>query len=452
MVLSKLEQYGKNFQLKVIASLLIDKKFLKNTIDSLISDYFENESYKWVIDEIIKYYEEFHTTVTPEVLKVAIKKINNDVLQLSVTDSLKEAYHLSDTSEDLDWVKKEFRNFCINQQMKSAILNSVDLLNIGDYDGIKSLISKAMRADTDKNIGLNYKIDVESRYRKDDRNAIPFPWKTFNDITQGGMGGGDLILIFGNPKGGKSWSVIDIGAFAAQLGYNVLHYSLELGEGYTGKRYDSALTGIDVSEIHNHRSHVETIMKNLKGRIIIKEYPPKRASFSTIEAHMHQLENEENFKPDLIIIDYLDYIKTKSKKDRKEEIDDVYVYAKGLAKELNIPIISPSQANRTGAGEGILESQHAAGSYDKIMIADILISLARTRKDKKLKTGKWHIMGNRYGPDGLTFSSTIDTSNGKIEISEIPLDDDEIDKDTVMVGAFDEDDKDYLRTKFFNKE
>jgi hypothetical protein len=125
----------------------------------------------------------------------------------------------------------------------------------------------------------------------------------------------------------------------------------------------------------------------------------------------------------MIIIDYLDLLRTKGRKERKDEIDDVYTDAKGLAKELGIPVVSPSQANRTGAEEGILQAKNAAGSYDKIMIGDIIISLARGRKDKVNGSGNWHFIKNRYGADGLTFGSKINTANGYIDIYDQPLDD-----------------------------
>jgi len=85
------------------------------------------------------------------------------------------------------------------------------------------------------------------------------------------------------------------------------------------------------------------------------------------------------------------------------------------------------------------------------MIGDIIISLARGRKDKVNGTGRWHFMKNRYGADGLTFGSKIDTSNGKIDIYETPLDDDE-EGDIKPVNAFtsvNTDDRDYLQQKFF---
>ena len=384
--LSSLSKYGHSFQTKVLGALLTQRDFLLNIADSLDSEYFESQAHKWIIEYIIKYFNQYHTYPTIETLSIEIKKIDNEVLRISLTDALREAYKMSDVS-DLEWVEEEFSSFCKNQQMKKAIMTSVDLLNLGDYDGIRSLINMAMKAGEEKNIGHLYEADVEARYRDDDRNAIPFPWKTFNELTQGGYGKGDLVLIFGNPGGGKSWGVIAMGAYAAALGYNVVHYTLELSEGYVGKRYDAVFSGVDVDKLNYHRSEVEEAIGKVKGKIVIKEYAPKRASLDTIEAHLQQLEHQNEFKPDLIIIDYLDLLRTKGRKERKDEIDDVYTEAKGLAKQLCIPIVSPSQANRTGADKDILQAENAAGSYDKIMIGDIIISLARGRKDKVNGTG-----------------------------------------------------------------
>lgn len=453
--LNSLNLYGNTFQIKVLGALLTQREFLLNIVDSLDEDYFESSAHKWIINFIIEYFNDYHTYPTVETVSIQIKKIENEVLKISLIDALKEAYKMADVS-DLEWVEKEFSNFCRNQQMKKAIMTSVDLLNVGDYEGIHHIINSAMKAGEEKNIGHIYDKDMEQRYRDDDRHPVPFPWPVFNNLTEGGPGKGDLVLVFGNPGGGKSWAVADIGAYAAMMGYNVLHYTLELTEGYLGKRYDALITGIDVTDLKNHKEEVKEALKNLKGRIIIKGYPPRRASFDTLKSHIEQLKNQEEFTADLIIIDYLDYVRTRARKDRKEEIDDVYVDAKALAAEEGVPVISPSQANRTGAKEDILEAEHAAGSYDKIMIADIIISLARGRKDKINGTGRWHIMKNRYGPDGLTFGSKINTLNGHIEIDSYPIDDNEFDEDKNKSNFTDvsNDDKYLLRDKFkkFEKE
>jgi len=123
-------------------------------------------------------------------------------------------------------------------------------------------------------------------------------------------------------------------------------------------------------------------------------------------------------EPDLIIIDYVDLLSSKRKTiDRKGEIDDIYTSTKGLARELDIPVWSVSQVNRAGAKDNIVEGDKAAGSYDKIMITDVCISLSRQRKDKVEGTGRFHIMKNRYGMDGLTFGVKADTSTGHFEVS-----------------------------------
>ena len=455
--LQKLSTYGPVFQVKVLGALLTQRQFLINIIDSLDSEYFESSAHKWVVEYVQKYFGEYHTTPTVETMSIEVKKIENEVLRISIVEALKEAYKMSDQS-DLDWVEAEFSNFCRNQQVKKAILNSVQLLEMNDFDSILQLINKAVRAGEDKTVGLDYNLDIEARYREDDRNCIPFPWGTFNELTQGGYGKGDLVLVFGNPGGGKSWAVTAMGAYAAALGYNVVHYTLELGEGYIGKRYDAIFSGIDVDKLSTHRKEVDAIVGKVKGKVIIKEYPPKRASFDTIEAHLQQLEHQNDFKPDLIIIDYLDYMRTKGRKERKDEIDDVYVAAKAFGKEKGIPIVSPSQANRTAAKSDIIEGDNAAGSYDKIMIGDIIISLARKRKDKIEGTGRFHIMKNRYGADGMTFKAKINTSNGFIEVDSDPLDDDDIEtsitnkKPVNDFSNVDVEERQLLQQKFFKLE
>jgi hypothetical protein len=455
--LGKLNQYGPVFQVKVLGALLTQRQFLLNIVDSLDSDYFESSANKWVVEYIQKYFSEYHTTPTVEIMSIEVKKIENEVLRISIVEALKEAYKLSDQS-DIEWVEAEFSSFCRNQQVKKAILSSVQLLEMNDFDSILQLISKAVTAGEEKTVGLDYNIDIEARYREDDRRCIPFPWPVFNEMTQGGYGKGDLVLMFGNPGGGKSWAVTAMGAYAAALGYNVVHYSLELGEGYVGKRYDAVFSGIDVDKLHLHRTEVDEVVGKVKGKVIIKEYPPKRASFDTIEAHLQQLEHQNDFKPDLIIIDYLDYMRTRSRKDRKEEIDDVYVAAKAFAKERGVPLVSPSQANRGAAKSDIIEGDNAAGSYEKIMIGDIILSLARKRKDKIEGTGNWHIMKNRYGADGMTFRSRINTSNGYIDIDQNPVDDDDIEtsstnnKPTNNFSNVDVEERQMLQKKFFRLE
>ena len=148
MTLKSLNNYGPDFQIKAISSLLTHKEFLTNIHDIISDEFFENNAHKWVIKEILKYYDKYHTTPTLETLKIELQKVDNDVLQLSIKEQLKLAYVSSD--EDLKYVQEEFTNFCRNQQLKKALMSSVDLLKAGDFDGIRYLVDGALKAGQDK--------------------------------------------------------------------------------------------------------------------------------------------------------------------------------------------------------------------------------------------------------------------------------------------------------------
>ena len=413
--LSNIESYGSLFQLKVISSLLTYKKFLINIHDIIDVDNFENPSVKWIIKTILQYYNKFHTVPDLDTLKIELKKVDNEVLQIAIKEKLKEAYIAS--NEDLQYVQEEFTTFCKNQQLKKALLSSANLLEAGDFDGIRLLVNNALKAGTDKNVGHEYILDIESRYREDARGVIiSTPWPTFNELLQGGLGAGDFGLIFGNPGGGKSWTLIALGGFAVKMGYNVLHYTLELGEDYVGRRYDSYFTNVEAKEISRHKDKVDDLIPQLPGKLIIKSFPPKRANINTIEAHLQKCK-DVGFEPDLILIDYADLMSsTNRKSENKAEIDDIYLDIKGLAKEIEKPIWSVSQVNREGAKEDVIEGTHAQGSYDKIFITDFCASLSRKKEDKVAGTGRFHIMKNRYGDDGMTYQAKINTGTGHFEI------------------------------------
>jgi replicative DNA helicase len=419
--LTSLNQYGISFQIKVINSLLKHKEFLTNIYDVLDVEHFDNPAHKWLIEEIVRYYAKYHTTPSLDYLSAEVKKIPNEVLKVSVVEQLKDAYKV--INDDQEYVEQEFSNFCRNQQLKGAIFKSIELLEKGDYDSIIQEVQRATKAGQDKNIGHEYVKDVESRYRVEERGCVPTGWPVVDELLAGGLGKGDFGIVFGNPGGGKSWMLIALGAEAVKLGYNVLHYTLELSEVYVGRRYDASFVESNIETVSFNREKVEERIKELPGQLIVKEYSPGRASMSTIEAHIQKCK-DLGFEADLIIIDYVDLLHSGRKfADKKEELDDVYTAAKSLAREMKVPVWTVSQVNRMGAKDDIIEADKAAGSYGKIMVADFAMSLSRKRQDKVEGTGRIHIMKNRYGMDGMTYAAKIDTNIGKITIEAGELDD-----------------------------
>lgn len=453
--LNQLSAYGVGFQVKVLNSLLKNKEFLININDILEAESFDNPAHKWIVEETLLFYSLYHTTPSLDFLSVEVKKIENEVLRVSIVEQLKEAYKI--TNDDKEFVEQEFANFCRNQQLKKALFLSVELYEKGDIDSIWGLMDKTRKAGTEKNIGHEYNIDIESRYRIEERSPIPTGWSIIDELLGGGLGSGDLGLIFGNPGGGKSWCLVAIGAMAVKLGFNVIYYTLELSETYVGKRFDACFTGIDTDKVAFNRERVEKVVTGLPGKLIVKEYSPGKAGISTLESHIQKC-TDLGTKPDLVLIDYVDLLRSKkTNREKKDEIDDVYTATKGLARDLKIPIWTVSQVNRMGAKDDIIEADKAAGSYDKIMIADFALSLSRKRQDKVNGTGRIHLMKNRYGMDGMTYSAKINTSIGHIEISTSELDDSmftppgspQQTSGSNSFANFSRDDREVLSKKFF---
>jgi hypothetical protein len=449
-MINKLSQYNFTFQIKVIYSLLHDKVFLQQVMDILSEDDFENEANAWIVTQIKNYYYTYNTNPTIDVLKIEIKKIDNEVLKVAIVENLREVYKVQN-HDDAEYIKTEFITFCKNQQLKKALLTSVDLLGMGQYDDIRRLIDNALKSGEDKDLGHEYNVDTESRFRAENRTCIPTPWPVVNNLLNGGLGSGELGIVTAGPGGAKTWHMIAIGAHAIECGFTVLHYTLELSDIYVGRRYDAYFTEISVNDVVNYKDKAIDIISSLPGQLIVKSYPPKRATLFTIENHLRKCIGR-GIKPDLVIIDYPDLLKPAGKNIGKESIDDIYVETRGLAGELQIPIWIPSQVNRAGAKDAIIEGDKIAGSYDKLMIGDFVMSVSRLKKDKVNGTGRHHIIKSRFSFDGMTYRSKIDTSTGRIEINPTEIDEDEIEKikdvRTQKGTDFDNDDKSFLHQKF----
>ena len=122
-------------------------------------------------------------------------------------------------------------------------------------------------------------------------------------------------------------------------------------------------------------------------------------------------------KPDLIIVDYADLLRGAGKEIRLE-LGNIYEDLRGMAGEYEIPVWTASQANRSALEDDVIGAEKIAESYSKIMTADFVLSLSRKIEDKIAGTGRWHVIKNRFGPDGITFPSKMNMSNGQIDIYE----------------------------------
>ena len=407
-------KFGTSFQIKIISALLSDRIFLQTVYDIIKPEMFDSDANEWLVQKTLSHFDEYSQLPTLDVFKNEVNKVERDVLKQSVVDNLKQAWnHLE--SDDLDYVKEQTLEFCKNQTFKGAILESVGLLEEGKFDVIKSLIDSAMKAGQDTDIGHEYKENIVERYESTVRNVIPTGWDAIDELVDGGFGKGELIMFAAPPGIGKSWALVNVGMAAAKKGKTVVHYTLELNEGYVGQRYDSVLTGIAVPNLKFNLDDVRTQVENLSGDIIVKHWPTKSAGLNTMRASLDKLKLQGK-TPDIIIVDYADLLKGNSRKERHEELEEIVEGLRGIAGEYEVPLYTASQINRSGAEDDIITGTKIAGSFSKLMTADFVVSLSRKIEDKLAGTGRWHVIKNRFGPDGMTLPSKANMSNGIINI------------------------------------
>jgi replicative DNA helicase len=415
----KLSTYGHNFQVKVISSLLTDRIFLQQVSDIMAPDYFESQANQWIVETIKTYFIDYGSIPTLDVFKIKTQEESSDILKTSIVDNLREVFKYVE-SDDLDFVKEESLKFCKNQEIKKAIMDSVDLLKRGQYEDIKKRIDEAMKAGADKDIGYEYLLGIAERYTDNVRNTMPTCWPLINDLAGGGFGKGELVIFVAGPGGGKSTAMMNIGAHILKKGLRVVHYTMELTEAYVSQRYDAVITGIATQNLKYHIEDIETELKKITGELIVKYYPTKTASVSSLKAHMDKLILQGK-KPDIVIVDYADLLRGSGKAGRDalhQELENIYEDLRGLAGEYEVPVFTASQANRSSAESDIITGEQVASSFAKIMIGDFVISLSRKVTDKIAGTGRWYVIKNRFGPDGLTLPSRLNMSNGRIDIFE----------------------------------
>lgn len=411
----KLNTFGYNFQVKILASLFKDRGFLNQVVDILDTKFFENQANQFIVDSIKDYFQNYKNTPSMEVMKVKVDELDDPILKQVVVDQLKQVT-LNMQADDLQFIQEKTLEFCKNQKLKHAIMESVNLLNNSQYDDIKTIIDAALKAGADRDVGLEYMEHIELRYEESMRNPITTGWEVIDDLTQGGLGAGELGVVVAPAGIGKSWLLANVGANAVKAGLKVIHYTLELNQAYVGLRYDSIFTGIPNQELKNNIDKIKKRLEKIPGEMIIKYYPTKGATVNMIASHIEKCKLQ-GFSPDVVIVDYADLLRAgTARRDIRHELGSIYENLRGLAGELELPVWTASQANRSALEDDAIGAEKISEDYSKIMTADYVMSLSRKVEDKVAGTGRIHIIKNRFGSDGITLPCKMNASNGAIEI------------------------------------
>ena len=208
--------------------------------------------------------------------------------------------------------------------------------------GIQSLITQAVER-------------IDELYNRDDQSGITGTATGFADIDRltSGMQAGDLIIVAGRPSMGKTSFAMNIGEnVAIKSGLPVVVFSMEMGGAQLATRMLGSVGRLDQQRLrvghledHDWPKMTQAIQLINDARIHIDDSPA--LNYSELRSRARR-QAKEFGKLGLIIIDYLQLMSANSAgENRATEISEISRNLKGLAKELNCPVIALSQLNRS---------------------------------------------------------------------------------------------------------
>ncbi|MET3107173.1 replicative DNA helicase [Oxalobacteraceae bacterium GrIS 2.11] len=196
---------------------------------------------------------------------------------------------------------------------------------------------------------------IDELYSRDNQNDITGVPTGFADLDKmtSGLQPGDLIIVAGRPSMGKTAFSINIGEnVAIESGLPVAVFSMEMGGTQLAMRMLGSVGRLDQHRLRTGQLNDEdwprlthAIQKMNDAQLYIDETP----ALNSIElrARARRLSRQCG-KLGLIVIDYLQLMSANSSgENRATEISEISRNLKGLAKELNCPVIALSQLNRS---------------------------------------------------------------------------------------------------------
>ena len=416
--LENFAKFGKNFQEKLVQCMFYDRSFYDQMSDIFDIYFLELKYLRLFYSRLAGYRSTYEKHPSVDIMTSVIKTELDDeteVVKKQVRDYFARIA-VTNVVEDSEYVKATALDFCKKQKLKEAIMKSVGLLKTSSFDEIKEVIDSAMKLGLDNNHGYDYLLDFEERFMLKSRNPMTTGWKTIDDITKGGLGRGELGVVIAPTGAGKSMALVHLGAQAVKAGKNVVYYTLELLDTVVASRFDSCITGIRLQDLTTLKDEVYDEVKDLEGRLIIKEYPTKSANVNKLKQHLEKL-RFTGFEPDLICVDYGDLLSPiSSYKEKRIELETIYEDLRGMAQEFECPVWTASQTNRSGLNAEVVTMESISEAFNKCFVADFIFTLSRTITDKNNNSGRIFVAKNRNGPDGIVYPIFMDTSNIKIDV------------------------------------
>ncbi len=383
------EYLGNEFQLKILWQLVSEPEFAEKTIPLLEISYFDDPTFKRFFS-IINQYFELHgkpPNLQNKSILHAIRKFNkrNDATEIELLDAV--AIQLNNWNErvlnkelqhDGDMIQKETINFIKQQEYRkiaSYIQSEVKQGNNSDsfLYTIEEDLKKIGDIGDEDDMGIEIMDNISRALQKEFRKPIPTGIKGIDELTNGGLGNGEIGIILAPSGVGKSTILSYIANTAYGLGLNVLQIIFEDKEDDIRRKHFTKWSKIPLSEIDNRRDEVNSKIldwhkENKFGRLIIKKFSQEDTTMPKVRQYVNRYKKKFGLTFNIIILDYLDVLEphTRGLDQNAGELQIIKSF-EGMSHELDIPCWTALQTNRCLS----VDTQVVIENKGKICIKDV---------------------------------------------------------------------------------
>ncbi len=418
----------------ILQNLANDDEYMRKVVPFLKRDYFLENNDKIVYDKITNFIDQYNAIPSKDALIIAIQndKSLNEEQYKEVAEYVQQ---LDSTDHNKEWLYKETEKFCKDKAIYNAILSSIAIIDGRDKarteDGIPQLLQEALGVCFDNNVGHDYIESADKRYEFYHRveSRIPFDLDYFNKITNGGMPNKTLNVCLAGTGVGKSLFMCHVAASVLSQGKNVLYITLEMAEERIAERIDANLMNITMDQLKDlpkslFDSRIEKIRNKTEGTLIIKEYPTAGAHSGHFKSLLNELQLKKQFRPDLIVIDYLNICASSRFKgganiNSYTLIKSIAEELRGLAVEENVPILSATQTTRGGYGNTDVELTDTSESFGLPATVDFMFALISTEEMENLNQLMVKQLKNRYNDPTINKRFVIGVDRAKMKLYDL---------------------------------
>jgi replicative DNA helicase len=221
-----------------------------------------------------------------------------------------------------------------------------------------------------------------------------------------------------------------VGAATLRQGKNVLYITMEMAEERIAERIDCNLLDIPIRDLsriskETFSSKIEELHEKTHGTLVVKEYPTGGAHVGHFKALLDDLSQKKNFKPDLILVDYLNICSSQRLKGDANSYTIVKSIAeelRGMAVEYNVPILTATQFTRSASTDTDSDMTGIAESFGTAATMDFIIAMIRTEQLDEMGQIMIKQLKSRFGDVGTykRFVVGVDISKFKLYDAENP--------------------------------